>query len=53
MFGGEIQSDLSHQFRCDWMFEDWYCSGQITATSHDLGPQKVAEEGKSPYSREI
>ena len=21
--------------------------------SHDLGPQKVAEEGKSPYSREL
>ena len=23
-------------------------SGQIMATSHELGPQKVAEEGKSP-----
>ena len=23
-------------------------SGQIIATSHDLGPQKVAKEGKSP-----
>ena len=28
-------------------------SGQIIATSHDLGPQKVAQEGKSPYIREI
>ena len=28
-------------------------SGQIIATSHDLGPQKVAKEGKSPYFREI
>ena len=28
-------------------------SGQIIATSHDLGPQKVAEEGKSLYFREI
>ena len=27
--------------------------GQIIATSHDLGPQKVAKEGKSPYFREI
>ncbi len=25
----------------------------IIATSHDLGPQKVAEEGKSPYFTEI
>ena len=24
-----------------------------TATSHNLGPQKVAEEGKNPYLREI
>ena len=30
-----------------------YISGQIIATSHDLGPQKVAKEGKSPYFREI
>ena len=28
-------------------------SGQIIATSHDLGPQKVAKEGKSTYFREI
>ncbi len=28
-------------------------SGQIIATSHNLGPQNVAEEGKSPYFREI
>ena len=28
-------------------------SGQILATSHDLGRQKVAEEVKSPYFREI
>ena len=28
-------------------------TGQIIATSHDLGPQKVADEGKSPYFREI
>ena len=28
-------------------------SGRILGTSHDLGPQKVAEEGKSPYFREI
>ena len=27
--------------------------GQIIATSHDLGPQNVAEEGKSDYFREI
>ena len=26
-------------------------SRQIIATSHDLGPQKVAKEGKSPYFR--
>ncbi len=29
-------------------------SGQVIATSHDLTPvQMVAEEGKSPYFREI
>ena len=28
-------------------------SGQIIATSQDLGPQNVAEEGKSHYFREI
>ena len=28
-------------------------TGQIMATSHDLGPQEVAEEGNSPYFREI
>ncbi len=28
-------------------------SGQIIATSHDLGPQKAAEEGKYPYFREF
>ena len=28
-------------------------SGQIIATSHDLGPQKVAKEGKSSYLRKI
>ena len=28
-------------------------SDQIIATSHDLGPENVAEEGKSPYFREI
>ena len=28
-------------------------SFQIIATSHDLGPQKVVEEGKSPCFREI
>ena len=27
--------------------------GQIIAISHDMGPQKVAEEGKSPYFRDI
>ena len=27
--------------------------GQIIATSHDLGPQKVAKEGTSPYFRQI
>ena len=27
--------------------------GQIIATSHDLGPQKVAKEGKSPYIMKI
>ena len=26
---------------------------KIIATSHDLGPQKVAEEGNSAYFREI
>ena len=30
----------------------WHSSGQIIATSHDLGHQKVAKEGKSPYFRE-
>ena len=30
-----------------------YNSGQIIATWHDLGLQKVAEEGTSPYFREI
>ena len=28
-------------------------SGQIIATLHNLGPQNVAEEGKSSYFREI
>ena len=28
------------------------CSGQILETSHEFSPQKVAEEGKSPYFRE-
>ena len=27
--------------------------GQVIARSHDLGPQKVAEEGTSPYFRDI
>ena len=31
----------------------FYISGQIIATSHDLGPQNLAEQGKSPYFREI
>ncbi len=31
----------------------WINSGQIIATSHDLGPQNVAEEGKSLYFMEI
>ena len=30
-----------------------HSSGQIIATSHNLGPQKVAEEGKPPSFREI
>ncbi len=29
-----------------------YVSGQFIATSHDLGPQKVAQEGKSPYFKD-
>ena len=29
------------------------CSGQVIATSHDLGAQTVAEDGKSPDFREI
>ena len=29
----------------------WF--GQIIATSRDLGPQKVVEEGKSPFFKEI
>ncbi len=33
-------------------FKDVIGSGQIIATSHDL-TRKVAEEGKSPYFREI
>ena len=28
-------------------------SGQNIATSQDLGPQKVAKEGNSPYFRKI
>ena len=28
-------------------------TGQIIATSHDLGPQELAEDGKSPYFRKI
>ncbi len=32
---------------------DLQISGQIIATSHDLGPQKLAQEGKTPYFREI
>ena len=28
-------------------------SGQNMATPHDLGPQKVAKKGKSPYFRKI
>ena len=36
-----------------WPWHSWQ-SGQIIAgPSHDLGPQKVAKEGKSPYFREI
>ena len=31
----------------------FHCSGKIIATSHDLGPQKVAKEGKSLYFRKI
>ena len=30
-----------------------YMFGQIIETSHDPGPQKVAEEGKSTYFTEI
>ena len=29
-----------------------YISGQILATSHDLGPQNVAEEGEIPLFQE-
>ena len=35
------------------MYMQTNTSGQIIATSHDLGPQKVAKEGKSPNFREI
>ena len=35
-----------------WSYSN-HPSGQIIATSHDLGPQKVAKEGKSPYFRKI
>ena len=31
----------------------YYYVGQIIATSHDQKPQKIAEEGNSPYFREI
>ena len=31
---------------------EYICSGQILETSHEFSPQKVAEEGKSPYFRE-
>ena len=46
------------EFRKRWSFQTniyiyRYISGQIIATSHDLGPQKVAEKGKFPYFREI
>ena len=34
------------------MHRSIYC-GQIIATSHDLGPQKVAEQGKSHYFWQI
>ena len=27
--------------------------GQIVATAHNLGPEYVAKEGKSPYFREV
>ena len=32
---------------------DHYISEQIIATSHDQNPQKVAEEGTSPYFRNL
>ena len=40
-----------------WWVQDGFVgkmqwSGQIIATSRDLGPQKVAEEGKSPYFKQ-
>ncbi len=32
-----------------WVFWSWKIWSNSRATSHDLGPQKVAEQGKSPY----
>ena len=49
--------NLQHFFQAIYLIfshlRRYYASGQIIATSHDLGPQKVAKAGKSPYFREI
>ena len=36
----------------NWCVFQEEISGQIIATSHDLGPQKVAQEGKIPFFQE-
>ena len=42
---------IFHMFTC--VPEESHHSGHIIATSHDLAPQNVAEEGKSPCFREL
>ena len=55
-----VQKSGDHRLGCIEPFKEWdklpinrIIPGQIIATSHDLGPQKVAEEGTSLYFGEI
>ena len=43
---------IHRNWKNDLITVDYGC-GKIIATSHDLGPQKVAKEGKSPYFMKI
>ena len=54
---------MRHFFICEGVFQPGvifvgenggnHVSDQIIATSHDLGPQKEAKKGKSPYFRRV